>query len=375
MPGQRSVVDDDYYMREAIRLARRGLGQTSPNPVVGAVLVRDGEVIGRGFHKKYGGKHAEINAIEDAGGDVNGATLYVTLEPCCHHEKKTPPCVDTLIKERVGRVVVGILDPNPLVNGRGVERLRSRGIEVTVGVREEECSLLNKAYFKHVRTGLPFVTVKYAQTLDGRIATKTGSSQWISSQPFLKYVHRLRSINDCVVVGIETVLADDPKLNVRLVRGRDPVPVVVDSRLRVPLKSQILKGNSERRPVIATTSKGRRSKSSSLERLGARVLVVEENAEGHVDLRKLMERLGAMGVTSALVEGGSGIITSLFKEGLVDKLIVCLAPKILGKGLEAIGDIGITHIDDAIRLSDSRIKKMGDDMVIEARIPPSQSHE
>jgi diaminohydroxyphosphoribosylaminopyrimidine deaminase/5-amino-6-(5-phosphoribosylamino)uracil reductase len=368
MSYQQSAVDDDHYMKEAIRLARKGLGKTSPNPVVGAVAVRGGEVIGRGFHKKYGDKHAEINAIEDAGGDVKGATLYVTLEPCCHHEKKTPPCVDDLIKGNIGRAVIGILDPNPLVNGRGVERLRSKGIEVTVGVREEECLLLNEAYFKYMSTGLPLITIKFAQTLDGRIATTTGHSQWISSQPFLKYVHRLRSINDCVMVGIETVLADDPKLNVRLMRGRDPVPVVVDSMLRVPLKSQILKGNGRRKPIIATTSKADRSKRSSLEEVGARVLMVEEDAEGQVDLSKLMETLGAMGLTSVLVEGGSRIITSLFKESLADKLVICIAPKILGTGLEAIGDIGITRIDDAIRLSESTVKRMGDDLILEARI-------
>ncbi|GAG30712.1 unnamed protein product, partial [marine sediment metagenome] len=187
-------------------------------------------------------------------------------------------------------------------------------------------------------------------------------------QPFLKYVHRLRSINDCVVVGIETVLADDPKLNVRFVRGRDPIPVVVDSTFRIPSKAHILESSSRRKPIIATTSKADRSKISSLEKLGARVLMVEENAEGQVDLSKLMERLGAMGLTSVLVEGGSRIITSLLKEGLVDKLVICIAPKILGRGLEAIGDIGITRIDDAIRLSESTVKRMGDDLILEARI-------
>jgi len=371
MGGAQRITMDESYMKEAVGLARKGLGNTSPNPMVGAVIVRDNRVIGRGFHKEYGGKHAEINAIEDAGGNVKEAMLYVTLEPCCHYEKINPPCVGALVESGIGQVVIGTLDPNPLVNGKGVEGLLSNGIEVTTGVWGEECSRLNEAYFKHVRTGLPFVTGKYAQTLDGRIATKTGSSQWISSSDARKYAHRLRSISDCVVVGIGTVVSDNPRLNVRLVKGKEPIPVVVDSTLRVSPDAQVLNSRRQSKPIIVTTSKADGTRISSLEQAGAQILVVGQDADGRVDVTEMMERLGAMGMTSALVEGGSALITSLLRKKLVDKLVVFIAPKLLGEGLEAIGDLGILRVDDAIRLSYRKVRRLGDDLIFEAMIGAS----
>lgn len=356
---------DEYYMRQAIRLARKGMGRTNPNPMVGAVIVCNDQIIGRGYHKRYGDKHAEVNAIEDAGGKVAGTTIYITLEPCCHQDKRTPPCVDAIIRVGIRKVVIGALDPNPQVNGKGVQRLRSQGIEVKIGVLEEECGRLNEVYFKYIRTGIPFVTVKYAQTLDGRIASRTGQSQWISSPATRKHAHWLRSISDGLMVGIGTVLADDPSLTVRLVRGKNPVPIIVDSFLRIPLEAKVLKSQSELRPIVAATAKADADKVSALRGLGVEVLILGEDGKGGVNLVELLGKLGERKLSSVLVEGGSEIITSLLKERLVDKLAVCIAPKILGEGIEAVRDLGIMNIDDAIRLSNTSVRKMGDDYLLE----------
>ena len=223
---------DEFFMRRALTLARRGLGRTSPNPMVGAVLVRQGEIVGEGYHRRYGGPHAEVEALRDAGENIAGATMYVTLEPCCHRGKKTPPCLDALLGRGLARVVIGTIDPNPEVSGRSVRALEGTGIETTVGVLEEECRRLNEAYFKYIQTRIPFVTLKVAQTLDGKIASSTGDARWISSEASRRLAHRLRSVHDAVLVGIGTVLADDPLLTVRLARGRNPLRVIVDSTLR-----------------------------------------------------------------------------------------------------------------------------------------------
>ena len=292
----RKTLDDNYFMREAIRLARKGIGKTSPNPIVGAVIVKNGKIIGRGYHKKYGDWHAEINAIKDSNGNVKGATAYITLEPCCHYGK-TPPCVDTLIKEKIGRVVVGTLDPNPSVNSKGIKTLRSKGIKVDVGILEDECRQLNEHYFKFIKSGIPYVTVKYAQTLDGRIATNTGNSQWISSEALRKYVHRLRVVNDCIMVGVGTVIADDPQLTVRHVKGHNPLRVIVDSKLRIPLKSSVLKDDSPQRTIVATTSKASSRKVTAVKNHGTEVLVVKKDKNGGVSLRDLLRELGKRWIT------------------------------------------------------------------------------
>ncbi len=364
---KRKTLDDNCFMREAVRLARKGIGKTSPNPIVGVVIVRNGKIIGRGYHKKYGDWHAEINAIKDANGDVKGATAYITLEPCCHYGK-TPPCVDTLIKEKIGRVVVGTLDPNPSVNSKGIKTLRSKGIKVDVGILEDECRQLNEHYFKFIKSGIPYVTVKYAQTLDGRIATKTGNSQWISSEALRKYVHRLRAVNDCIMVGVGTVIADDPQLNVRYVKGKNPLRVIVDSKLRIPIESSVLKDKNSHLTTIATTSKAPSRKVTVVKKLGAEVLVVKKDKNGGVNLRDLLRELGKRGITSVMVEGGSEIVTSLLRANLVDKMIILTAPKIMGKGLEAIGDLGVCKIKDTIKFSLFRTMRKGDDLVFEGTI-------
>jgi diaminohydroxyphosphoribosylaminopyrimidine deaminase / 5-amino-6-(5-phosphoribosylamino)uracil reductase len=360
--------NDEYYMKLALALARRGLGKTSPNPMVGAVIVKGGKIVGQGYHRRFGGPHAEINAIQDARGDVNGAVLYVTLEPCCHKGKKTPPCLDTLLKYNWKRVVIGTLDPNPKVNGRSIEILRQKGIETKIGVLKEECQKLNEAYFKYIQTGTPFVTLKFAQTLDGRIATSTGDSKWISSEPSLKWAHRLRSLHDAVLVGVGTVLKDDPQLTVRLVKGRNPTRVVVDSRLRISLNSKILKDLEIAPTIIATTSQADIEKKLALKVMGIEVLTTGEDSEGMVDLKDLLYKLGEKNISSVLVEGGATTITSFIRQGLADKIVAIIAPKIVGKGVETVGDLGILKVGRASKLSFDKVYRKGEDVVVEASI-------
>ena len=335
--------------------------------MVGAVIVRDGEIIGEGYHHHYGGSHAEINAIQDAGEEIKGATLYVTLEPCCHYGK-TPPCVDTLIKGNIGRVVMGTIDPNPMVKGKTIEILKQRGIETKIGVLGEECYRLNEAYFKYIQTGTPFVTLKLAQTLDGRIATITGNSQWISSESSRKLAHKLRSLHDGILVGIGTILADDPQLTVRLVRGRNPVRIIPDSRLRIPLSSKVLKDQDVSPTIVATTPQASEGKLSRLREMGLEVLMVQEDKEGQVDLKVLLRKLGERGISSLLVEGGAKTITSFLHQGLVEKVVIAIAPKILGKGIETVGELGIQDIGQALKLSFVRTYTSGEDLIVEARL-------
>ena len=364
---KKGTFDDNYYMGIAIRLARKGIGKTSPNPMVGAVIVAKGKIIGQGYHKRCGDHHAEINAINSAGKNIKGATFYITLEPCSHYGR-TPPCIDALIQVDPERVVVGSLDPNPEVNGKGVKILRSKGITVDVGIRESECRQLNEHYFKFIKAGMPYITVKYAQTLDGRIATKSGDSQWISSEASRKYVHRLRSINDSIMVGAGTVAADNPQLTVRHVKGKNPFRIIVDSKLSISLKSSVLTDVHSHLTIIATTSSASAVRMASVKKRGAEVWVVKKERNGRVSLQDLLRDLGKREIMSVLVEGGSEIITSLLKANLVNKMIIPIAPKIIGKGLEAIGDLNINKINKAIRFSSFKTMKKGDDIIFEGTI-------
>ncbi|MDR4505140.1 MAG: bifunctional diaminohydroxyphosphoribosylaminopyrimidine deaminase/5-amino-6-(5-phosphoribosylamino)uracil reductase RibD [Candidatus Scalindua sp.] len=359
--------DDIYFMRKAISLARKGMGNTSPNPMVGAVIVADKKIIGQGYHKRCGDFHAEINAINNTRKSVGGSTFYITLEPCSHFGR-TPPCVDTLIKNNPKRVVVGSVDPNPRVCGKGIKILQSHGIRVDVGILESECLQLNEHYVKHITSGIPYVTVKYAQTLDGRIATKSGNSQWISSEPSRKYVHRLRRIHDSIMVGRKTITTDDPRLTVRHVKGKNPLRVIVDTRLRIPLKSFVLKDAAANQTIIATTQEASSRKVAAIEKLGAEVLIVKRDLHGGVNLRCLLRELGKRDIISVMVEGGSELITSLLGADLVDKMIIPIAPKIIGEGLEAIGNLSINTIKDAITFSSCRIMRKGGDIVFEGNV-------
>jgi diaminohydroxyphosphoribosylaminopyrimidine deaminase/5-amino-6-(5-phosphoribosylamino)uracil reductase len=358
---------DEDYMKQALRLARRGQGRTSPNPMVGAIIVKSNRVVGQGYHHYFGGKHAEINAIESAREDIRGAVMYITLEPCCHHGK-TPPCVEAIIRSKIGRVIIGTLDPNPRVNGRSVELLNKQGIETRVGVLEDECRALNEAYFKYMTSGLPFVTVKFAMTLDGRIATSTGSSQWISSPASQRLAQRLRVHNDAVMVGAGTIVRDNPRLTVRLVRGRNPTRIVLDSRLRVPPDSQVLTEQEAAPTIVAATARANDEKIAELGRRGIEVLVIPEDERGRVDLTRLLKTLAKREISSVLVEGGAETITSFLHLNLVDRVVAIIAPKILGKGIEAVGELNITDINKAVKLSFTRTYRSGDDIVMEGRV-------
>ena len=358
---------DEAYMKQALRLARRGLGRTSPNPMVGAVIVKDNRVIGRGYHHYFGGKHAEVNAIENASENVSGATMYVTLEPCCHHGK-TPPCVEVIIQSNLAEVIIGTLDPYPEMKGRSVKILNERGIKTRVGVLEDECRSLNEAYLKYTTTGIPLVTVKFAQTLDGRIATSAGKSRWISSPASRRLAHRLRAQNDAILAGIGNILADDPELTTRLVRGRNPTRIILDSKLRIPLKSRVLANQEAVRTLVATTPAAAKDKLAALRKAGIEVLTVPPDADGRVDLSQLLKMLGERSMTSVLVEGGSEIITSFLRLNLADKLVAIIAPKIMGKGIETVGELNIKDIDKALKLSFTKTYRSGDDIVVEARV-------
>lgn len=358
---------DEAYMTRALALARRGIGKVSPNPAVGAVLVRGDRVIGEGYHRRFGGKHAEVNAIESAMENISGATLYVTLEPCFHHGQ-TPPCVNAIIQHKIGRVVIGMPDPDPRVSGRSIEKLRQHGIETVVGVLEKECRALNETYIKHRSTGLPWVTVKFAQTLDGRIATVSGQSRWISSPASRKIAHRLRARHDAILAGVGNVLADDPELTTRLVRGKNPLRVILDSKLRIPLKARVLTDQTAAPTLVITTPAANNDKLAALKKMGIGVLTAPPDASGRVDIGELLKALGQRQVTSVLVEGGGEVITSFLRQGLADRLVVFIAPKILGRGIDSVGELNITEISRAIRLSIERVYRSGEDIVIEARV-------
>jgi len=357
---------DEMFMKRAIALARRGERFVSPNPMVGAVIVKEGRVIGEGYHRKYGGCHAEVDAIHRAAEPVEGATFYVSLEPCCH-QGKTPPCVDTLLDQKPRRVVVGIPDPNPLVGGKGIKKLKKNGIDVTVGVLVEECRALNERFFKFMQTGTPFVTLKFAQTLDGRIATATGDARWISCAASLSFAHHLRSAHDAVLVGAGTVAADDPELTVRSVRGRNPLRVVLDSRLRLPVQAKVFQNQRQAKTLVAATFVRERAKEVQLENMGVEILPVEGNDLGRVDLKDLFRRLGSRNISSVLVEGGSGIITTMLRERLADRILIILAPKILGKGIDSVGDLHIRRMEEALPLHVDVVRRRGTDLVVEAR--------
>lgn len=358
---------DEIFMKRAIALAKRGAGRVSPNPLVGAVIVKDGRIIAEGFHRHYGGPHAEIDAIGKAREDIEGATIYLNLEPCCH-QGKTPPCVEAVVARRPARVVAGTVDPNPAVSGRGMALIARQGIATRVGVLEEECRRLNEVFFKYMETGLPFVTLKYAQTLDGRIATITGHSRWISSADSLKFVHRLRGLHDSIMVGSGTVMKDDPELTVRLVKGRNPLRIIVDSQLAVPLDARILQNQSVAPTIIATTGRADPIKRAELVRRGLEILSLGENRGTGVYLLQLLTALGKRGISSLLVEGGAKLITSFLAAGLVDRMVVIQAPKIVGAGIEAVGNLGVNHLDEAIRFDSIRTRRLGGDLIMDGRI-------
>ena len=359
---------DVQYMQQALELARGGLGFVSPNPLVGCVLVKDGAIVGRGYHQRFGGPHAEVYALQEAGPQGRGAVLYVNLEPCSHMGK-TPPCADAVIQAGVSRVVVALRDPNPLVAGTGLARLAAAGIAITVGVCAEAAHKLNETFVKYITTRRPFVTLKSAITLDGKIATRTGVSQWITGELARQEGHRLRHAADAILVGIGTVLQDDPQLTTRLPDGLgvNPLRVIVDSTLRIPLQAQVIDVASDRRTLIVTTARAPMTHREALCTRGVEVVCLPAYSDGWVDLEALFRYLGERGVASVLVEGGATLSATLLRRRLVDKVLLFVAPKIIGgDGISVVGPCGVETMEQVINLRDVVSQRLGNDVLLEA---------
>jgi diaminohydroxyphosphoribosylaminopyrimidine deaminase / 5-amino-6-(5-phosphoribosylamino)uracil reductase len=361
------VNEDEKWMRRAIRLAEKGRGRTSPNPMVGAVLVKDRRVVGEGYHAKAGEPHAEIIALREAGEGARGASLYLNLEPCTHYGR-TPPCAPAVIEAGVQRVVIGMKDPNPLVKGGGVENLKKAGLNVEVGILEKECRRLNEAFCKYILNKEPFVILKAAATIDGKIATREGDSKWISGEASRRLVHRLRDQVDGILIGIGTVLKDDPQLTARIRGGKDPYRIVLDSRLRIPEDARVF-GTSPSKTIVITTELASKEKRERLEKRGVKLLVIDSNEE-RVDLKTCLSRLGEMEIVSLMVEGGSQISGSFLDEGLIDKLLLFFSPKIIGdKQAPGVFDgRGAATLKEATLLSELRTRRTGDDILVEGYI-------
>ncbi len=357
---------DESYIQLTIEIAKKGEGSVSPNPLVGCVITKNNRIIGAGYHQKFGEEHAEINAINSSSETLEDSTLYVNLEPCSHHGK-TPPCVDRIIKEKIKRVVIGTLDRNPLVSGNGVKALKKAGIDVKIGVLEKECTELNKFFFKYISEKLPYVTLKAAQTLDGMIADKNNHSEWISCSEARKHVHWLRARYDAVLIGSETARLDNPKLTVRMVEGRNPFRVVLDSNLKLKSELNLFKNNSDNKTIVVTSekNKSRLKKIDQLKKLGVKVLLVKSDTNERIQLKSVLKELSKQQITSVFVEGGSKIYSSFIKQNLFDDIYLFVSPKILGCGLNTFSEFKSNKLGDAAKFNIRRTQKIGDDILIE----------
>ena len=359
---------DLHFMRLCLRLARRGLGRTRPNPLVGAMLVRAGRVLATGWHRRAGGAHAEIEALDRlaaSGGHARGATLFVNLEPCTHHGR-TPPCVPRLLDAGLARVVIGMRDPDPRVRGRGIAALRRAGVGIRIGALEAECQAINQAFAFSVTHGRPRVTLKAAITLDGRIASRTGDSRWITDRRARTEAHRLRARHDAILVGATTVLRDDPRLDVRRVRGQSPIRVVLDGRLRTPVHARLLRGGGL--VWIATTRAAPAARVRRLEAAGATVLRLPGRAS--LRIRALCRELDRRGVRSLLVEGGGETAAAFLAERCADEVVAFIAPRLLGgrAAVPMVGGTGSARVRDAVRLSWRSLQRVGDAIMVTGRV-------
>ena len=365
--------EDERFMRRALRLAARGIGHTSPNPVVGALVVKGGQVVGEGYHRQAGSPHAEIHALDNAGDQAKSATLYVTLEPC-NHQGRTPPCTEVIVRSGVGRVVVGCTDPNPRVAGGGAEYLRRRGIKVDVGILEEDCLRLNEPFIKHVTTGLPLVIAKMAASLDGKIATHLGDSHWISNERSRQFVHNLRHAVDAILVGVGTVVADNPQLTARLSsrKGKNPLRIILDTHLRTPVDSLVVCQTKETPTIVASGPKPYKKRREELEGKGVEVLSLPL-MRGRVSLPELLKHLGNRDITSLLVEGGAEVHGGFFYDNLVDKVYLFFAPKIIGgnRAVPMVGGFGVGKVAEALTLKNLTIRRFDDDIMVEGYMKDS----
>ncbi len=363
-------MNHEQYMEMALGLAQKALGRTSPNPIVGALIVKDGKVIGRGYHQKAGTPHAEIHALKEAGEAARGAIMYVTLEPCSHYGR-TPPCVDAIIKAGLSEVIIAMEDPNPLVAGKGIEMLKVAGIRTVTGILEEKARRSNEVFYMYMTTGKPFVALKTAMTLDGKIATPQGDSKWITGEVARQAVHQLRNRYDAVMVGLGTVIKDDPQLTTRLdtQSGRDAHRIIVDSRGEIPLESRVLSLNSAADTLIAVTHLASGDKLRLIQEKGAKVLNCPV-CDGEVDLVYLMNKLGEQGITSILLEGGGTLNAAALRTGIIDKVYAFIAPKILGgvDSLTPVEGVGMEWVKDAISITDTQVTRYGEDVLIEGYV-------
>ena len=361
------IDEDRKYMARALELALRGLGHTRPNPMVGAVVARDGCIIGEGWHEQFGGPHAEVNAFAHCSEDPEGATLYVSLEPCAHYGK-TPPCVDLVIAKKVARVVIAMEDPNPLVAGKSIRKLKEAGISVTVGVLEEKARKLNEVFLKYITARKPFVLYKAAMSLDGKTACYTGESQWISGEASREEVHMLRGCYAGIMVGAGTILADNPRLTARTKGFADPVRIIVDGKLSVPPVAKVFR--EEGRVIIITTSASGEGRRKDFEDMGAEIILADSEENGKVDLSAAMTGLYLKGIDGILLEGGAELAASAFEAGIVDKVRIYVSPMIIG-GKEApglVGGQGAASIPEAVKLKNISTEMSGEDLVVEAYV-------
>lgn len=353
------------YMSFALELAEKGRGNVEPNPMVGAVVVKNGLAIGKGYHQAFGGPHAEVFALSEGKEACEGATLYVSMEPCAHYGK-TAPCVDAIIKAGIKEVVIAIIDPNPITSGKGMRKLQEAGIDVKLGVMESQAAKLNAPFLKLMQKGLPYVIVKWAMSLDGKIATHTGDSRWISSEESREYVHKIRGQVDGIMVGINTVQRDDPQLTCRIKGGRNPRRIIIDSNATLPLNSRLINTIQESELLVAVGNNAPQERTEKLRQLGCKIIPAG-NVNGLVDMKILFQQLGKMNLTNVLVEGGSRVITSIIEERLADKIMVFIAPIIIGGegAMSPVMGTGITHISESIKLTDITTKKFANNLVIE----------
>lgn len=358
---------DEAYMDLALKLAERGRGWASPNPMVGAVIVKEGRILGQGYHARCGDLHAERAALAACTEDPRGATLYVTLEPCCHHGRQ-PPCTEAILAAGIRRVVVGSGDPNPKVAGKGLAMLRAAGVEVREHVAEAACTRLNQVFFHYIRTGLPYVVLKYAMSLDGKIASYTGASQWITGEEARQHVHKLRGTYRAILVGVGTVLADDPLLTCRIEGGRDPLRVICDSHLRTPLTARVIQTAREV-PTLLATCETDAERFARYEQYGVQVVSLPA-AEGRVSLLSLLRYLGKAQVDSVLVEGGGTLHWSMLAEGLVHKVVAYVASLLLGGAgaVSPVEGVGFPHPDAALRLHTPTVTRLGEDFLVEGLV-------